>query len=483
MLPRRGDVVESGTAARSAGIADLVRFRHDLHSCFSRRADSLFALGDAMLCAAGPVASPVELSLEPEFGRGHGSTYDALGAGVIDTCRLRRLLTSVISPARAGEPLMFGVDVTPLPRPDARFADGLSMVHLRGSGGDRVLPGWPVSVLVGIGWGSSSWVDPIDARRVLPGSSHLDAPIEQVTTLLRDLTQGGVWHTGDPSPLVMFDSGYPGAALAHRLAGQAVQLLVRVRADRVFYGPPPPRRPGARGRAAKHGQRLACKDPETWPSPDQMLSGASERYGTVAITAWHGRHQQVGRDGEFANHPADQELPAISGTLIRVKVQRLPHGGAAKPLWLWHHAPPGTPFDLDLLWKAYLRRFDQEHFHRFAKVYCGLDNAHLQSAEAVDRWCALILACYAQLRLAAPLVADQPRSWQRKTTPGTMPTPCRTRHGFRRLRAELGTPAGPAKKTRPGPGRPPGRRNTPKAPIPVYRKSNKQAKPTPPDDN
>ncbi len=82
---------------------------------------------------------------------------------------------------------MFGIDVTPLARPDAVFADELVMVQVRGAGGDRYLPGWPLSVLVGVGWGSSSWVDAIEARRLRPGEDHVDATVAQVTDLLGDL--------------------------------------------------------------------------------------------------------------------------------------------------------------------------------------------------------------------------------------------------------------------------------------------------------
>ena len=463
-------------------MSDLVWFRRDFHSCLTRRADALFELSDAMLCAAGPVTSPVELSVEPEFGRRHGSVYDALHAGRVDGPRLRRLLTGIVAPARAGEPLMFGIDVSPLPRPDARYVDGLSMVQLRGAGGDRFLPGWPVSFLVGIGWGVSSWVDPVDAYRIEPGQDHAQVPVEQVRALVADLAATGRWTAGDPPPLVMFDSGYPATALAHALADAPVQLLVRVRSDRVFYGAPGAKKPG-RGRPPRHGARLACDDPATHPDPDVSITAASERYGGVRVTAWHGMHQIVHRGSSgFTDFPEDQDLPVVPGTLIRVQVEKLPHGGPAKPLWLWHARPPGTEADIDLLWKAYLRRFDQEHFHRFAKVYLGLDTARLLSAEATDRWIALVMAGYAQLRQAAALVADTPRPWQKKTAPGAIPTPCRTRTGFRRLRTELGTPASAAKNTRPGPGRPPGRRNQPKTRIPVYRKSNNQPEAAQPND-
>jgi hypothetical protein len=116
---------------------------------------------------------------------------------------------------------------------------------------------------------------------------------------------------------------------------------------------------------------------------------------------------------------------------------------------MWHTTAPGTAVDVDLLWKAYLRRFDQEHFHHFAKVHLGLARARLLSAHATDRWMALVITGYTQLRAAAPLVADQPKPWQRTTAPGRIPTPCRTRAGFRRRRAARGTPADTAKPSGP----------------------------------
>src|SRR5450631_2747897 len=89
------------------GLEALRRFRQDLRGCLTRRGAALFELADAMLCAQGPVRSPVELSLEPEFRRGHGSVYDALAQGRISSDQLRHLLVARSALARAGEPLMF----------------------------------------------------------------------------------------------------------------------------------------------------------------------------------------------------------------------------------------------------------------------------------------------------------------------------------------------------------------------------------------
>jgi hypothetical protein len=369
---------------------------------------------------------------------------------------------------------MFGIDVTPIPRPDARYVDGLSMVQVRGAGGDRFVSGWPVSVLVGLGWGASSWVDPVAARRVGPGGDAVAVALGQVDDLLGDLAATGHRPRDAPAPLVMFDSGYPASYLSHALAGRWVQALVRVRSDRVFYGPAGARRGTRPGRAPKHGVRLACARPECGPAPDVEITASSARYGTVLVHAWHRMHQALDRSGAWAGFPGGLELPIVAGTVIRVTVQRLAHDAAPRALWLWHTGPPGTEPDVDLLWKAYLRRFDQEHFHRFAKVYLGLDAARLQAAAAADRWIALVLAGYAQLRQAACLVADQPKPWQNTTAPGVLPTPHRTRSGFRRLRAALGTPASPAIAVHPGPGRPRGGKNRSKPRQPVYRKTDKK---------
>ncbi|MGI5142594.1 MULTISPECIES: transposase [unclassified Streptomyces] len=279
------------TPARVEALSELSRFRAGLHACFTRRGDALFELADAMLCAQGPVRSPVELSLEPEFRRRHGSVYDALAHGQISSSRLRYLLIGLSAPARAGEPLMFAIDTTPHARPDAEYADERTMVQVRGKGGDRWLPGWPYSLLVGIQWGSSSWVDPIEARRLRPGEEHTDVTIDQITGLLKDLTATGKWQPGDPPPLVLLDAGNYATDLTHALAGHDVQLLVRLRATRVFYLDPPPRRPGQMGAPLRHGAEFSCSDPAKRHAPDFERTVESELYGTVTVRAWSGLHQ------------------------------------------------------------------------------------------------------------------------------------------------------------------------------------------------
>jgi hypothetical protein len=96
-------------------LARLGQFRAELHACFTRRADALFELGDALLCALAVPSLP-HLSLEPVHQRGWGSSYAALARGQIDAERRRDLLASNLPDAG---PLVFAVDVTTWPRCDA----------------------------------------------------------------------------------------------------------------------------------------------------------------------------------------------------------------------------------------------------------------------------------------------------------------------------------------------------------------------------
>src|SRR4029453_4664040 len=83
--------VRSGCAVMPMPTLPLARlgaFRAELHACCTRRADALFALADALLCAPA-VPSVAHLSLEPAHRRGWGSVYAALARGRIDTDGLR----------------------------------------------------------------------------------------------------------------------------------------------------------------------------------------------------------------------------------------------------------------------------------------------------------------------------------------------------------------------------------------------------------
>jgi hypothetical protein len=83
-----------------AATGDLAWLRRAFYGSLTRRADALFELCDAVLCAGGPVRSLPELSLVAEHRRGHGASYDAVANGDVHLARLRTALASLPLPRR-----------------------------------------------------------------------------------------------------------------------------------------------------------------------------------------------------------------------------------------------------------------------------------------------------------------------------------------------------------------------------------------------
>jgi hypothetical protein len=144
---------------------------------------------------------------------------------------------------------------------------------------------------------------------------------------------------------------------------------------------------------------------------------------------------------------------------VLVEVERLPRGERRREprvLWLWWHGPEGTKPDLDLIWRAYVRRFDLEHTFRFLKQSMGWTTPRMRHPEQADRWTWLVLAAFTQLRLARTHVADLRLPWERRYGAGRL-TPVRVHRVVSALLVELGTPAKAPKPCGRSPGRPKGR--------------------------
>src|SRR5215472_603173 len=183
-----------GRGRALAMLERLREFRSRLYECLTRRADALFELADAVLCADHAVTSLVRLCLEPKFTRGHGALYDALSAGRIDDEGLFCLLAAelpravdgpearewiaerdvidraLLEQALAGLPpedaaqvrdacarwarLRFAVDATAYPRPDAWCSPGREHVHngaCHCKGSSKTAPGWEYQFTAAIG--------------------------------------------------------------------------------------------------------------------------------------------------------------------------------------------------------------------------------------------------------------------------------------------------------------------------------------------
>jgi hypothetical protein len=130
-------------------------FRAALYACFTRRADALFELTDALL-TADAVPSPVHLSLAPAHRRGWGSRYAALAQGRIDETALRALLAR--HPLADGRPI-YAVDCSTWPRCDAETSPDRGYYYhpSRHSAGQPIVAGWSYQWLAQLSFARDSW--------------------------------------------------------------------------------------------------------------------------------------------------------------------------------------------------------------------------------------------------------------------------------------------------------------------------------------
>jgi hypothetical protein len=232
----------------------------------------------------------------------------------------------------------------------------------RHSAGQPIIAGWAWQWICQLSFDRDSWTAPVDARRLHPLEDTDQTAAVQVHALLERLP------AREAVPLLVFDAGYDSAQLSLDLAEARVAVLVRLRADRCFYADPPPAARSPRGgRPRRHGAKFAFADPTTWPTPSATLTCQDDQYGSVTVKAWGGLHPKQQR---HPSHGSRGPRPIVRGTIIRVQVQRVPaKTRPPKVLWLWW-AGPGE-LDLDLVWRAYIRRFDLEHTVRFCKQTLG----------------------------------------------------------------------------------------------------------------
>jgi hypothetical protein len=432
-------------------------FRRSFYDCPHRRSDALFELADAILSADAAAPSPVHLSLQPAHRRGWGSFYAALTRGRIDAEVLRDLL--VRHPlAGSGATPVYAVDTSVWPRCDAECSPerGYYYHPSRHSAGQPIVAGWAYQFVAQLNLVRESWTAPVDVERVRPAQDANEVATEQVKSFLlrrRSSCEEGTATT----PLFVFDAGYDPVKVQQGLEGCPCQILVRLRAGRRFYGDPslcdPPEHIG---RPRRHGPKMKCSDPSTWPEPSTEHHCEDAGYGSVRVRAWAEMHPKV---HNHAGRGTRGPLPIVVGTLILVEVERLPRGERRREprvLWLWWHGPEGTAPDLDLIWRSYVRRFDLEHTLRFLKQSMGWTTPRVRHPEQADRWSWLVVAAYTQLRLARSCVADLRLPWERRYDRGRL-TPVRVHRVVSALLAHLGTPAKPPKPCGRSPGRPKGR--------------------------
>jgi hypothetical protein len=137
-----------------SGTNELRQFHRKLYQCLTGRADELFELTEALLCADGSVETLVDLSLAPEYRRGHEALHDGINCGQLDVERLRGQLVSQPVPRMFNGRIVLVVDVSPWLRPDVSTCPDRMFCHVygrgRGRSADQRIPGRSCQVVAAL---------------------------------------------------------------------------------------------------------------------------------------------------------------------------------------------------------------------------------------------------------------------------------------------------------------------------------------------
>ena len=211
---------------------------------------------------------------------------------------------------------MLAVDVSPWLRLDAATSAERLFCHVHGRAKNQsqFIPGWPYSFVVALESGRTSWTAVLDAIRLGQQDDATAVTAVQLRDVIEGLMKAGQWNDGDSDILVVADAGYDVTRLAFLLTGLPVELLGRIRSDRVLRLPAPPRLPGTNGRPPKHGGEFSLAKPVTWPTPQVTTSTQTTRYGTAVAMSWDRLHPRLTHRAAWLSHRPQVHLnPANPG--------------------------------------------------------------------------------------------------------------------------------------------------------------------------
>jgi hypothetical protein len=161
----------------------------------------------------------------------------------------------------------------------------------RHSAGQPIVAGWAYQFVAQLNFVRESWTAPVDVRRVLPAQDANVVAAEQIEALLARLEVVG---EAAASPLFVFDAGYDPVKVQQGLEGSPCQILLRLRAGLRFYGDPslcdPPEHVG---RPRRHGPKMKCSDPSSWPKPSAEHVCEDAGHGRVRVRAFSKLHPKV----------------------------------------------------------------------------------------------------------------------------------------------------------------------------------------------
>ncbi len=432
----------------------LNEFRHAVYGCFKQAGDALFNTVDALSSETAAHSFP-ELSLSPLFQRRWPSLYEAFEDGKIEASQLRQVFVQFAPLPEAGQYVFLGIDTSNLYRQEAETSADRTLVPIPNlpECDHAVCPGWVWSQVVLLPQAAGQGTFVLDSRRVAAAGLATQVGADQVLAVVDLLVQRGL------RPVIIGDRWYACAPFLARMAQVAASCLLRVKCNRVFYRPAPPRQPGQRGPSRKDGARFQCSDERTHGEPDASWEGTDQSGKRVEIHCWTQLHLRTARSVEVS------------------VIQVIRHGASERrrdPRVSWFVWKGDEAAPLAEISPTYRLRYSHEHGFRLDKQVRLGDKPRLRTPEQTERWTHVLACAHNQLVLARPLVEGVYRPWEHRRSVLTL---AQVRRAMPTFLTQLGTPARPPQPRGKAPGRSKGFHPTPVLRHPVIRKTrNKQKK-------
>jgi hypothetical protein len=208
--------------------------------------------------------------------------------------------------------------------------------------------------------------------------------------------------------IVVMDSAYAGQVLFDRLIRAGVTVISQIRLDSALYAPPPPRRPGQRGRARKVGERL--------PKLSEQLLDPATSWERTRVDFWYGGSDV---EVEFATGIAIWYYSGHPAVRIRWILVRDPRGRFET------RAFASTDVDMDPLTilRHYVSRWPVEVTFEEARRHLGVESQRQWSDLAIDRTTPCLFGLFSIVTLLADrlhqkgLLHVRQAAWYQKSLP------------------------------------------------------------------
>ena len=414
----------------------------------------------------------VELTLNPHFRRHYSALNKAVAVSSLTNPQLAHLASQSIGELSQRKYYLLGTDVTSNPRPHAHTLPDRGFVYQPNTikGNKPIAIGHQYSLWAFLPEPSQSershWVVPLSVQRVSSQENKELVGAKQLGDLLTDERL----PFGKNLCVEVADSAYNKPAYLHTNRDHKNLItIVRARGTRTFYrSPAPDPIVTGKGHPTWYGTPFNLQEPETWGLPDQAAETTFTSHKKipyrVEIQAWHNLLMRGSKGNPMHQHPF---------TLVRIRFYN--HKGEAlfqKPLWLIVMGEQRMTLALLDIYKAYLQRYDLEHFFRFGKQKLLLDKFQTPDDKQEEHWWRLVTLAYLQLWLARDLTRSLPRPWERYLPTRQKPssTPAMALRDMSRVIRQIGTPAPPPKRRGKSPGRCKGATLTPRTRQPVLKK-------------